>query len=399
MRYGLMRRLDNWLGFPLCLALGLAERLIRLFGPPPSFPPADSVRRILVTKYIGAGSVVEASPMLRALRGKYPSARISFLTFEACGELGLLLGVFDEIRIIRTKSVAVFAWDNLKALLWGRLRRFDVSYDLEFFSKYSYLVSYLIHARARVGYFVRVLRYVRLFTHPVPYNARRHVSEVFMAQLNPESGEGSEVSPVETVSVPAEAEREIGGLFERMGVPGDRALVAFNVNTGELSRLRQWPLPHFAELAEALHAAYGCTLVFVGGKEDGKRVEEVMAKLGPAVKAFNLSGATTLAGLLALLKRVRVLVSNDSGPLHMAALAGIPSVGLFGAESAAVYGPRGDKHINLDRELYCSPCLNVYNFKDFDCPYDLRCMREIVPREVLHAVRRLLGPRPETAAR
>jgi heptosyltransferase-2 len=106
-----------------------------------------------------------------------------------------------------------------------------------------------------------------------------------------------------------------------------------------------------------------------------------------------------LAGLLALLGRVRVLVSNDSGPLHMAALAGIPSVGLFGAESAAVYGPRGDKRINLDRELYCSPCLNVYNFKDFDCPYDLRCMREIVPREVLHAVRRLLGPRPETAAR
>lgn len=387
-----MRRLDSLLGVPLCLALGAIERVIRTFRRVPPFFGPGSVRRILVMKFLGVGSVVEASPMFRRLRALNPEADICFLTFADCAPVAGLFGVFDEVRSIRTSSLALFVFDSLSAVFWGWRRRFGLSYDLEFFSKYSYVMSYLIHARIRVGYFVRVLRYVNLLTHCVPYNAHRHVSEAFAAQLD--LGEGKADPPALTpVELPQEAEREAARLLDERGF-GKEFLVAMNVNTGSLSSLRLWPAEYFGALADRLRDEYGAAFVFVGGVQDRARIGQVMALMRNGARAADLSGLTVAGTLLALLKRVRLLISSDSGPLHMGALMGTPTLSFFGAESARVYGPRGAKHVNLDKELYCSPCLNVYNFKDYDCPYGLRCMKEISPDEAFAAVRRLLSDEP-----
>lgn len=389
MKFSFMRRLDSLLGLPFCLVLGALEKIIRLFRPVPEFVGPASARRILVMKFLGAGSVIEASPMFRRLRELSPEASICFLTFADAAPLARLFGVFDEVKSIRTSSMAHFAFDSLSAVFWGWRRRFELSYDLEFFSKYSYVMSYLIHARIRVGYFVRVLRYVNLLTNCVPYNAHRHVSEAFTAQLDMGKGEMKPL-PLRPVELPQKAEQEAERLIEKTGFARE-SLVAMNVNTSSLSSLRLWPAEHFAALAERLREEYGAAFIFIGGEQDRDRIAQVMAKMPSSARAADLSGQTDVETLLALLKRVRLLVSSDSGPLHMGALMGTPTISFFGAESARVYGPVGEKHANLDKELYCSPCLNVYNFKDYDCPYSVRCLREISPDEAFAAARRLLA--------
>ncbi len=391
MTSSFMRRLDNWAGVPVCLALGAVERVRRLFIRPPEFPAPDRVRAVLVMKYLGVGSVAEAVPMFRELRRRYPGARIAFLTFTPCAELARLLGCFDEIRAIRTSSLPAFAADVAAAIWWGRRGRFDVSFDLEFFSKFSYILSYLVHARVRVGYFVRVLRYVKLHTHPVPYNASRHVSEAFLAQLDPAPERLLPTGPPAPPALPEAAGREADALLDRLGISQAKCLIAFNVNTSDLSRLRLWPAASYAALAGMLHRSHGATILFVGGPQDRARVEEVLALVPDGVRVANIAGQTTLAGLLALFTRVRLVVSNDSGPLHLAALMGTPTVAFFGAESARIYGPRGPRQVNLDLQLYCSPCLNVYNFKEYDCPYAVRCLTGISPADAHAAAAGLLG--------
>ncbi len=250
-------------------------------------------------------------------------------------------------------------------------------------------MSYLIHARVRVGYFVRVLRYVNLLTHSVPYNAHRHVSEAFAAQLDLGEGELAP-PPLEAPRLPDEARREAVRLLEEAGLAGQECLIAVNVNTSSLSALRLWPEGHWVRLMELLHDSHGAAFVFIGTEADRPRTESVMRLIPAKVRAASLAGRTTLEGVCALLSRVKLLVSCDSGPLHLGAMMGIPTVSFFGAESARVYGPRGAAHANLDHELYCSPCLNVYNFKEFDCPYSARCLTGITPIEAHAAAVRLL---------
>jgi ADP-heptose:LPS heptosyltransferase len=101
--------------------------------------------------------------------------------------------------------------------------------------------------------------------------------------------------------------------------------------------------------------------------------------------AFNCAGDLSLGELIALLQQSTLLLTNDSGVMHIASAAGTPVVGLFGPESPKMYGPSGPSRA-IYKSLSCSPCLNMYNAKLFVCPYQARCMREISVEEVIDAV-------------
>jgi len=394
MKFTVMRRLDSWAGIPICLALSGVEAVAgAVRRNKPDFIPGN-VHRVLVMKFIGLGTIAEALPMFRAMRRFYPNAEISFLTFEWCADLVRLLG-FDSVRVVRTSSYFHFVLDSISAVWWGRRMGFDVSHDLEFFSRYSRIMAYLINIPIRVGYFIKSLRYVGLLTDPIPYNPSRHVQEAFLTQINMTDRmlkPDDSAAPV----LPPEADREADELLRRTGLWGAPVLVSVNVNTGEMSELRMWSLAYHSVLAAKLHATHRAAIAFVGSASDRSRVEEVLKTLPAGVRAANLAGMTRVDILLSILKKSRLLVSNDSGPLHLASMMGTPTVGFFGAESARVFGPRSSTSINIDKQLYCSPCLNVNNIKHYDCPHGMKCMRDITPEEALDAVTRLLGEPEES---
>lgn len=177
-----MRTIDFYLGGAVCLLLDTYERIRRIFGPQ---APPDRIRNILVMKYLGMGSILLATPMLRELRKAHPECRIVFLTFAGNARLAERLGVIDEVRSLRTSSFRAFSRDVLTVLARLRRERFDLALDLEFFARFSTMVSYLSGAPLRIGYYLPALWRGRLLTHVIHFNPYRHVTEVFAAQLAP----------------------------------------------------------------------------------------------------------------------------------------------------------------------------------------------------------------------
>jgi ADP-heptose:LPS heptosyltransferase len=379
-----MRHIDYFLGGALCLLLDVVERLRRLF---PRKSTRKEPRTVVVTKYLGMGSILLATPALNALKKRYPACRIILLTFAGNAAFARRIALFDEVLSIRTSTLAIFALDTLKSLLAVRKIRPDYLLDLEFFARFSTIVSYLSGAGRRVGYYMPQIWRGDLLDIPVHFNPYRHVCEIFAAQVEAIGitvDESGVVAPlVDTASL-----ARVRATLDQAGVREGDSIVSINVNASELSLERRWPGGNFVALLEALAQHSQVRLVLVGSPDERSYVESVYAGLQPATRAacINLAGKQTLDEFLALLSLSNACISNDSGPLHIAAAFGVPTVSFFGPESPLLYGPRGEGHTVFYSGIYCSPCLNVYNAKQAMCSGNNICMRAITPEQVIDAL-------------
>ena len=111
-----------------------------------------------------------------------------------------------------------------------------------------------------------------------------------------------------------------------------------------------------------------------------------MAGLGRTTQVVNLAGRTSLGELIGVFKRLALFVTNDSGPLHIAAALGVPTVSFFGPETPVLYGPKGRDSLIFYKGIYCSPCLSVFNAKTAPCKGQNICMQSICSDEVLEAI-------------
>ena len=136
-------------------------------------------------------------------------------------------------------------------------------------------------------------------------------------------------------------------------------------------------------MAEAL-SVFGIKIVVVGGKEDRKQGGVISG----GGLALNLAGMTSLPETAAVIQKSALLLSGDSGVLHIAADLGVPTVSLFGPGRAKKWAPRGEHHVVINKELPCSPCTTFGNTPP--CPNNVRCMRDITVDEVVNAVTMLL---------
>ncbi len=159
----------------------------------------------------------------------------------------------------------------------------------------------------------------------------------------------------------------------------------FGLNPGaEYGPAKRWPVDKFIAAAREIQHRTHCTWLMFGVQSDaalGSRIESAIAS--PPNAVFNLAGKTSLRELMALLKVCRVLLTNDSGPMHVAAALGTPVVVPFGSTSPELTGPGlpGDPlHRLLKSDAPCSPCFRR------ECPIDFRCMNGISVERVVEAV-------------
>jgi ADP-heptose:LPS heptosyltransferase len=194
MRVSLMKGIDQWAGGLGCVTLDVVDLLLGRLRSSRLDP--EKVRVVLVTKYLGLGSILLAAPMVERLRRLFPRARVVFLTFAENREAAALLGIFDEILTIDPRRLLRLGRDTLAALarLWRQ--GVDVVCDLEFFTRFSTMVAYLSGARVRVGYFSRIAWRGNLITHPVYYNGMKHITRVFLAQAEVLGARIDEQAPI-----------------------------------------------------------------------------------------------------------------------------------------------------------------------------------------------------------
>jgi ADP-heptose:LPS heptosyltransferase len=172
---------------------------------------------------------------------------------------------------------------------------------------------------------------------------------------------------------------EIDSLLSRSGVTPGTSWVAMNVSARWPTK--RWPAASFAEVADRLQQEGSGAVVMIGGPEERADVAAVSGMM--KTPAVDLTGATTVGLLPALLSKASLLITNDSGPMHVAAAVGIPVVALFGPTSAARTGPYGMGHVVLTGKIPCSPCFS----RTCHNSLPLECLRLVSPQQVLAAIR------------
>ncbi len=328
----------------------------------PHFPSS-----VLFIRPGGIGDAVHLITSLRTLQACYPSAAIDILAERRNADA---FNLCPGIRSVRR-------YDVPSEFIVALRTRYDVLIDTEQWHRLSAVISRIVNAGVRIGFSTNDRR--RLFTHPIPYEQEDYEADSFKRLLAPLGCDGGDnfVDPYLAVAG-RYAETSDSLLAPLKGKP----FVAFF--TGASIFERRWGADKFGELATRLRQH--TEVVVVGGAVD-RGDAEMVERTG----ALNLAGKTSLVESAAIIARSSLLVSGDSGILHIAVGLGIPTVSLFGPGRAKKWAPRGENHIVINKNLPCSPCTTFgYTPK---CPINARCMAEITVDEVEQAVMTLLARR------
>lgn len=350
--------------------------------------PRRRPRRVVVLKFFGLGSILRAGPLFSAVRAACPGARLDLVTFAANADLAGRLGVFERVLAVRSDRPLRLATDLARTIACLVTGRYDVAIDLEFFSNASTFLAATTLAPVRVGYSRRRGLRERLLSRKVSYDPARHVTEVY-AEAGRAAGILVAANPCPVLRSREEDRRRLEGLLAAYGMgPKDR-LVLLNVTSSGLCEERRWPPDRFAWLHDRLARRRRERLAFIGLASEKRLIEEVRSRCREE-PAPDLSGRTDLGLLVALIERAALLVTNDSGPAHVADAVGTPAVVLFGPETPVHYGPLNPRSVAFHAGLACSPCLNADNAKVAPCAGRNACMRAIAAEDVLEAAAAIL---------
>lgn len=331
----------------------------------------DSTHEILLIKFWGIGSLQLLTPAVRALRTRYPEARLTLLTLRGNESFARGLQVFDAVKTLdvdRCGWVRVFARISI---LFKSLRNehFGRVYDFEFFTRFSSIVSLITGAPVVHGFDAPSVERGGFHTQRVPFNRYWHVARNFRALAEGETG--TEIEPFEVTAFPVQHsdDKRVRELLSAQGIQGGVPYIVFNVNAGELSLERRWPAANFADLIRRAVVEDGSRVVLIGSPREAPYTGEVAQAAGPLPEDFlvDLSGKLTINQVAALLRGATSVVSNDSGPMHIAAALGTPTLGLFGPETPLMYAPLGPRVRVLWDPPVCSPCINVHDNKVATC--------------------------------
>jgi len=328
---------------------------------------------ILLIKPSSLGDIVHAMPTCAAIRRAYPKARLTWLVKR---EWAALVERIDGVDRIWPVESTLKGWLSQVSLL--RAERFDLVVDLQG-----------LFRSAAIGWFAGSSLHVGFENgregSPWFYSRRVPVPQLEMHAVDRYLLVAKAVGAVESGApefrfrIPQTDYDEIDRLLSRSGVTPGTSWVAMNVSARWPTK--RWPATSFAEVADRLQQE-GCgPVVMIGGPDERADVAVVNGMM--KTPAVDLAGDTTVGLLPALLSRASMLITNDSGPMHIAAAVGTPVVALFGPTSAARTGPYGVGHYVLTGNVPCRPCFS----RTCHNALPLECLRTVLPEQVLTVAR------------
>lgn len=355
---------------------------------------AETIERVVVRGTNWVGDAVMTIPALRELRRVLPDAHITLATRSWAQGIFSDADFIDDLLIYDRGSRDFSAtWRQARA--W-RKRSFDVA--LLFQNAFeAALIATLARVPQRMGYATDHRRL--LLTNPVQLPAwRGEQHEVFyylnlVNKLEEHLYGASNVldrAPVFALDVSEERKTEARTILHQHGARAIRFFVALCPGSTN-SRAKRWPTKNYAMLADQLIEHTGVDVVLVGAPDETGVSQEVAAQM--RYEAVMLTGRTTLAQLAAVLSLADLLVTNDTGPAHIAAALERPTLVIFGPTMPTTTRPFSDSAEIIRRPPACAPCMLR------DCPIDHRCMTAITPEDVfMRAAAMLHNTRAEVIA-
>jgi len=384
---------------PLCRPGGSHECMNEL-GPDEAYRRAAALLsgtvpihtpRILVVRLDRVGDLVLSLPAVQAVRRRHPNAWIAMMTRPYTRALVEGHPLVDEtIPYLYEKGGRhCGALGSLRMIREIRKRRFDAALILHP-SNRSMLVPFFAGVPLRVGFksgpWWALTRAVADCRHEGSRHEADLTLDVARAYLDDPG------VPVEMPEIPVSREEELRAWRKVEGaIYSDERIVA--LHPGASCPSKRWPLDRFAELGRRIAAETPYRVAIVGGREDAASGHELAAAIGP--RAADLTGRFDLKELAAFLRRTEALVSNDSGPVHVAAAVGTPTVAIFGRVRAGLsssrWAPLGDRNEVVRKDVGCVECLA------HRCPIGFECLSTLGVDEVYDALGRVTALEREAA--
>lgn len=334
-------------------------------------------KRIIVTFLMHLGDLTLTTPFLHVLRKAAPDAHIAYLVDEKLKDVVLHNPNIDEVLTIDKKGRD----NSIKALCQAAdkisEKKFDVLINLHPNERCSF-IDFLAKVPVKVGFSHFLFR--PFLTKVTRLNRKMHAADMYidvLAQLGVQdlSNKGLEIFP-------GEDDKKIANDFwQEQHVAADDKLIGFNI--GSAVKTKRWAPERFAQVADAL-AAKGYKTVFFGGIMDEEMVKEAIGFM--QTKPIIATGRFTIGQLAAAMQRCKLIITNDSGPMHVAISQKVPIIAMYGPSSPELYGPYTKDATIVTAIPACTGCAQGMKH---ECA-DMQCMTRLTVKQVLDAVEKWL---------
>ena len=336
----------------------------------------DDFKNILIIRLDRIGDVLLSTPVFKTVREAYPKSHISVMVRPYAEDVVLGNPYIDDLIVYDKDGAHKGALATLVFCQRLRARRFDCAIVLHP-SNRSHIVPFLAGIPMRLGY-DRKLSF--LLTKSVPHKKEFGLKHEIDYALDVVHYIGIEPTSHDLyMPIKESSEARIDELFKKHALA--HGAVVVTLHPGASCPSKRWPPERFADVADKLAQKYGARIVVIAGPKEkgfGDRVCELIKS-----KTVNVSGTTSVADVASILKRSRLLVSNDSGPVHIACAIGTPVVALFGRSDRGLspvrWGPSGKRSIILHKYIGCDVC------RAHKCEKGFECLNAITVDEVLSA--------------
>lgn len=341
------------------------------------------------------GDLVLSMTTVRALKHTYPDTAIDLLALPTSAKVVMGDPELNEIITCdpnvwrRPKAlIQLKNWRNTYTLLSQlHARNYDIAVSV--FGKWAGILAALSGAKRRVGFGHE--SYPGLMTDSVRgrhWSSGDHKHEVdYCLELARAAGAvTSTAARIPHLYVDSLAQQQLEQLLEREGIVPEKPVIACHISSNN-GQSKRWPLPHWATLIDKLIRGQNAQVILTGAPGDIPLIECVTHQMQE--QAINLAGKTSLPQLVALLKRANLVISGDSGPMHIAAAVGTPVIAIHGPTDPALSGPVSPKATVMRSDIWCSPCYNATG--SADCRFfTTQCMKNILPSQVYKVVQEKL---------
>lgn len=364
-----------------------------------SLPAASALRRVLVFRLERIGDLVMTLDALADLRAALPAAHIALVVGRWNLELAALIPYVNEVIEISLPWIARHEGRDSWTAVARKARAlaadgWDLGINFEPDIRSNILLA-LTGARHRLGFSSGGGG--AALTVAQPYDATRHTALNAQRLLSPLTRDAYPAGgrPPTRLVVPAQAHRRLADVLREAGVPAGMPYLAVHVSGGRA--IKQWPPERFSEAAGVLALEHEAFVIFTGSEADRALVDYSMAALPRNVHAVSLVGRLGLVDLAALFSVTTMVLTGDTGPMHLAAAVGAPVVAVFGPSSPARYAPTRAAARVVRIDLPCSPC-NRIRQPPLRCQgHTPDCLAGVTTAAVVAAARELWAwPRPPT---
>ncbi|MDD4894003.1 MAG: glycosyltransferase family 9 protein, partial [Candidatus Omnitrophica bacterium] len=326
--------------------------------------------KILFITLSNIGDCILSLPVLDALKENFTQAEITVLSgprpqeiFQDNPNINKLI-VFDKRSSIKEK---------IKLFNTLRKERFDMIIDL----RNSFLGA-ILPAKYKISPFLDIPEHVK------------HMKQRHLFRLQSLSSKLKTSAAIRSsIYIKPEDEKYINNILKENNITGDDTIII--VAPGARSHIKRWGQDKFVELIPSLIREFGAKIILAGDKADAPNNKYIAGRLGHQV--LDLSAKTNIAQLAALLKKSRLVITNDSAILHMAGYLDIPTLAIFGPTNEIKYGPWPGVSSIVKKDIFCRPCEKA------QCKFGtLKCLQLIGAEDVLKQARSLLAHNPEPTA-